>query len=76
MSPDSDATDELTPAERQLSRHLALLDEAPGPPESLAGRIVRTARWQRAVRSPLLTIAHIAAAGLDTVRMVLGGGRP
>jgi hypothetical protein len=34
--------------------------------------IVRTARWQRAVRRPLLAFAALAAAIGDGVRLLLG----
>jgi hypothetical protein len=69
-----DPTDPLTPAERRLGEHLALLREVPqSPSATLAPRIVRSARWQLAVRAPLLAIAHLAAAVGDGVRVLIGG---
>jgi hypothetical protein len=67
--------EELTPAERRLSHHLMLLRDATDPPSSLTARVVHSARWQQAVRPPLLAVAHIAAAAADAVRVLLRGGR-
>jgi hypothetical protein len=67
--------EQLTPAERRLGRHLALLHDLPDSPASLTQRVMRTARWQRAVRSPLLAVAHIASAAAETVRVLIGGRR-
>lgn len=70
-----DDPEEMTPAERQLARHLTLLEDVPEPPSSLTQHVVRTARWQQAVRSPLLAIAHLATAAADAVRLLLSGAR-
>jgi hypothetical protein len=66
--------EELTAAERGLATHLALLKDGIEAPDSLASRIMRTARWQRSVRSPLLAVAHLASAALETIRLLIGGG--
>ena len=58
--------DAASPAERRLDEHLeALRTGAPEPGTSLVRRVVRTARWQRAVRAPLRVVAMIAGALLD-----------
>jgi uncharacterized membrane protein len=65
--------DDLTPAERRVREYLSALrlDEVAGP-TSLSGAVVRTARWQRAVRTPLHAAGMLAAALADGVRLVLG----
>ena len=68
-----DEHDAKTPTETALALHLELLRETPEPPTALTERVIRTARWQQAVRSPLLTIAHLTAAATDAVRLLLGG---
>jgi len=59
--------------ERGLAEHLALLRaEPPRPGSGLAARIVRRARWQRALRSPRRTVGMLAAALADGVRLLTG----
>ncbi len=63
----------LTPAERGLHEHLEVLRlDAPPPPSSMVAQVVRAARWQRAVRRPLLAVGALAAAVLDGVRLLFG----
>ncbi len=69
----------LSPAERSLHEHLELLRvDAPLPPSSMVAKIVRAARWQQAVRRPLLAAGALAAAVIDGVRLLFGSatGRP
>jgi hypothetical protein len=66
----------VTAAERRLGEHLQLLRDVPDAPAGLTGRVLRTARWQRAVREPLLAFGHVAAAVGDALRLLLGGTRP
>ena len=70
---------EPTPAERALAGHLALLQradwEALHDDSSLVRRIVRTARWQGAVRAPLRVAGMIGASVLDGVLVFAGAGR-
>jgi len=68
---------EPSPAERRLGEHLELMRVAgPEPGHSLVRRIVRTARWQRALRAPLLVAGVIAAAVVDGLRrLVAPSGR-
>ena len=66
----------LTPAERRLHEHLLLLRDTPAAPASLTERVLYTARWQQTLRSPLLAVAHLAAAAADGIRLLLGGIRP
>lgn len=63
----------MSPAERQLARHLELLKAVPDPPPFLTEHVVRTARWQRAVRSPLLTLAHFTSTAAEAIRVLFGG---
>lgn len=54
--------------EQRLYEHLELLRATPvRPSTALAPRVVRAARWQRAVRAPLRVAGMIAAAFLDGV---------
>jgi hypothetical protein len=64
MTPD--AQPPPTPAaERRLDEHLELLRH----------RVVRTARWQRAVRVPLQVAATVVGAVIDGLRVLVGGRR-
>ncbi len=67
--------DELSPAEQRLSEHLELLraDPPTAAPE-LITRIVRTARWQVAIRDPLVLVGAVATALGESVRLLLGAG--
>jgi hypothetical protein len=63
----------LSPAERRLDEHMELLrTDAPAPPAPLVARIVHAARWQRAIRRPLVAVGALAGAVLDGVRLLLG----
>jgi hypothetical protein len=63
----------LSPAERRLHEHMELLrTEPPAPPAPLVARIVHAARWQRAIRRPLLAIGALAGAVADGVRLLFG----
>ncbi len=63
----------LSPAERGLEEHLQLLRaDAPSPPAPLVGDILKAARWQHAVRRPLLVVGAVAAAVSDAIRLLLG----
>jgi hypothetical protein len=67
--------DDLTPAERRVREYLQALrvDGVAAPaPASLSAAVVQTARWQRAVRTPLYAAGVLAAALADGVRLVLG----
>jgi hypothetical protein len=74
MSPDDPSPPPA--AERRLDEHLELLrqDEGTGD-RALAHRVVRTARWQRAVRVPLQVVASIAGAAIDGLRTLVVGRR-
>lgn len=62
-----------TPAELRLGEHLQLLKgDPPQPSTALVTQIIRTARWQQAVRRPLLAIGALAAAVADGFRLLLG----
>jgi len=63
----------LSPAERRLAEHLEIV--RPLPPStggSLARRVVRRARHQRALREPLRLIGSIAAAVVEGIGGLLG----
>jgi hypothetical protein len=69
---DPEGPDQLTPAERSLTKHLELLrSDPPVAPQTMDSRIVRSARWQRSLRRPLLTIEHFAGAIRDGLRLLL-----
>lgn len=73
MTAGEPGADDLTPAELALARHLRLLSEQPAPSgAALASRVVRTARWQEAVREPLVLVGSVAGMLADAVRLVLG----
>lgn len=68
--------DPLPPVERRLDAHLELLRQhPPHAPAMFVERVLRAARWQRAVRQPLLALAQTSAAILDGLRILLGGRR-
>lgn len=75
MSAD-DATGARGPAERRLDEHLELLRvDQPAGHRSLVHRVIRTARWQRALREPIRMAALIAGAMIDGLRVLTGGRR-
>jgi hypothetical protein len=68
--------DELDPAERRVSEYLrGLAVDAPRAGTELAATVVRKARWQKAVRTPLRAAGGLAAALVDGVKMALGAQR-
>lgn len=72
MNGSEDTSDELTPAERRLHEHLAVLrDDAPQAPPTMVRRVVRSARWQRAIRRPLLAIGALSATVGHALRLLL-----
>lgn len=72
MSP-GEEQEQLTPVERRLEEHLAILRGTPASPEALTARVIHDARWQRSLRMPMLAVAHIAAAVADTIRQLMRG---
>jgi hypothetical protein len=73
MSTGSPSADDKTPAERRLGEHLDLLRTDPPPSTALSvDAIVRRARWQRAIRRPLLTIGALTASVLEGIRLFFG----
>jgi hypothetical protein len=66
MSAGGPPADELTPAELRLTQHLELLRASPptGTPQ-LVATVIRGARWQRAVREPLVLVGDVATAVFD-----------
>ena len=65
--------DELSPAEQRLDEHLELLRaNPPTATPDLITRIVRTARWQAAVRDPLVLIGAVAMSLGESIRLVFG----
>jgi hypothetical protein len=64
--------EELSPAERRLEQHLALLRDTPEAPASMTVQVLHSARWQHAIRAPLLSVAHLTAAAIDTVLLLAG----
>ena len=80
MSIPSAPDEELSAAERRLVEHLEIVKAS--PPQSgqaLVRRVVRRARWQRALGEPLQVIGSIAAALVDGLAGLFGirrGRRP
>lgn len=72
MSDGEDPADDLSPAEGRLSEHLELLRANPptAAPE-LIGRIIRTVRWQRAIRDPLVLVGAVASAIGESLRLLV-----
>lgn len=73
MSDDGEAAS--PEAERRLGEQLEpLRSRSDGPSTALVGRVVRSARWQRVIRTPLRVAGMIAGAVFDgLVRLVAPG---
>jgi hypothetical protein len=74
-----DHDDDLTPAELRLSEHLELLRASPptAAPELIA-RIIQRARWQGAIRDPMVFTGVVVAAIGEALVLLSGppaGGR-
>jgi hypothetical protein len=68
--------DAQTPVERRLLVHLgSLRAHPPQPPESFAGDIVRTARWQAAARPYLDAAGGFGQAVVTAMNVLLGPRR-
>jgi hypothetical protein len=72
----TDDPEAVTAVQRRLDEHLELLraEEPPGD-ASLPQRVVRTARWQRALRAPVAVVAVVAGAVVDGLRALVVGRR-
>lgn len=71
MNAGDSPADDLTPTERRLSKHLEVLRVSPpsvGP--ELVPRVIRSVRWQRAIRDPLVLVGAVAAAIADGVGLL------
>ncbi len=72
MTDDFADPDELTAAERGLRDHLQLLrQDAPRASTAIVSRVVRSARWQRAIRRPLLAIGALTATVGEALRLLI-----
>lgn len=72
MNPPEDIPDDLTPAEQRLHQHLAVLrEDAPPAPTTIVKRVIRSARWQRAIRRPLQAIGALSATVGRGLRLLL-----
>ena len=58
--------------ERALQLMLLLHEDRPRPSDSIRERIMRTARWQYALRGVLQIVAQLAGALGDLTRLVFG----
>ncbi len=68
--------DALSPAELRLGEHLELLrGDTPQPSTALVKQIIHTARWQQAIRRPLLVVGALASAVAEGFRLLLGARR-
>ena len=73
MNPDG-GTDGASAAEERLLQHLyALRQDAPEPAAPLPGVVMRTARWQAAVRPFAQTAGRLIAGMADAARVMAGG---
>ena len=71
--PDSDADG---PAERALEERLEVVRAlSPRADAGLAAAVVRAARWQRAVRAPLILGGLLARAAVEAVGLLVGRRR-
>jgi hypothetical protein len=71
-----DRADPPEPAERRLGELLVLLaDDPPTGDPQLTGTVVRRARVQRAIVTPLRTVGTFVVAVSEGVRIVIGLGR-
>lgn len=72
----------MTPPDRasvdeRLERLLDLLrSDPPRPDESLAARIVRSARWQRPLRLVLVTGSHVGVGLVTGLASIVGIRKP
>jgi hypothetical protein len=72
ISGGEDAADDLSPAEGRLSEHLELLRaNPPTAAPDLIARIIRSVRWQRAIRDPLILVGAVASAIGEGLRLFL-----
>jgi len=73
MSEPGSADEDLTPAERRLWEHLEVLRSSPptAAPELIV-RIVRSARWQVAVRDQLIFVGAVTMAISEAVGLLWG----
>ena len=73
MSEPPETDENLAPAERALSEHLALLrDDPPLPGATLVTKVVTTARWQGTLRRPLFAIGSLAQAIKEGIGLLVG----
>ena len=72
-TPDSDADG---PAERALEERLEVVRAlSPRADAGLAAAVVRVARWQRAVRAPLILGGLLARAAVEGLGLLVGRRR-
>ncbi len=72
MSEDDNPAEDLSPAEQRLSEHLELLRASPPTAAAeMVVRIVRRARWQSAIREPMVLVGTVAAAIGESLAMLL-----
>ena len=68
--------DKPQPATRGLSAYLETLrNDPPIPSSELVPRIVRNARWQRAIRAPLRAVGSLVGALAEGLEVLLGSSR-
>jgi hypothetical protein len=73
MSAGDSPVDDLTPAERRLTKHLEVLRVSPpSGGHDLVPRVIRSVRWQRAIRDPLVLVGAVASAIAEGVGLLVG----
>ena len=76
MSAGDSPPEDLTPAERRLVQHLELLRTgAPTVTPQLVPRVIRSVRWQRAIRDPLVLVGAVASAVADGLSLLFTAPR-
>lgn len=69
-------THEPDAAQRRLDELLGgLRDEPPEPARRLPDTVMRTARWQYAVRGAVVVVSELSVAAGTLVRILASGGR-
>lgn len=57
------------PLERRLAALLAELRAGPEPDEALIERVIRTARWQHAIRGAVRAVGDLVGAVVDALEL-------
>jgi hypothetical protein len=68
--------DYSNPAASELEKYLgSLREDSPRPGSELVPHVLRRARWQQAIRTPLRAVAELVGALADGLEALVGSGR-